>query len=222
MDESVRLEEIIQAACPVAAKLSSSQQNRLAILVRSFLRDVEFRGAGGFHPPPEAHPKIAAHVCLLLLNRDQDHFDLGLRVVLHPHGIHYCRELADRQFRRGRMDVDWGEIRRDGTDSAAAMCRVMHEFVHRLDNPDVRANTSPALRSNECHATWAKVMEEERRFLRARIEYGVPTPLAPSAATNHAEFFACTTEAFFARPDMLRDQFPRVYAQLAHFYGDRA
>ena len=222
MDEFARLEELIQTACPVAAKLSSSQQNQLAILVRSFLRDVEFRGAGGFQPPPEAHLKIAAHACLLLLNREQDHFDLGLRVVLHPQGIHHCRELADRQFRRGHMDVDWAEIRGDGAESIAAMCRVMHEFVHRLDSPHMHANTSPALRSTECHATWAKVMEAERKFLRARLEYGVPTPLTPSAATNHAEFFACTTEAFFARPDMLRDQFPRVYAQLAHFYGGRA
>ena len=222
MDESARLEEIIQTACPVAAKLSPLLQSRLAVLVRSFLRDVEFRGAGGFQPPPKAHLKIAAHACLLLLNRQQDHFDLGLRLVLHPHGTHHCRELADRQFRRGRMDVNWAEIRRDGAESVAAMCRVMHEFVHRLDSSHVRANASPALRSAVCHATWAKVMEEEREFLRARIEYGVPTPLTPFAATNHAEFFACTTEAFFARPDMLRDQFPRVYAQLAHFYGGRA
>jgi len=222
MDESTRLDEIIQSACPVVARLPSVHQNRLAILVRSFLRDVEFRGAGGFQPPPEAHLKIAAHACLVLLNRQQDHFDLGLRAVLHPHGIHHCHELDDRQFRRGRMDVDWGEIRRDGAVSVAAMCRVMHEFVHRLDDPHVRASTSSPLCSTECHATWAKVMEEERKFLRARIEYGVPTPLTPYAATNHAEFFACTTEAFFARPDMLRDQFPRVYAQLAHFYGGRA
>ena len=222
MDESARLEEIIQTACPVAAKLSPLLQSRLAVLVRSFLRDVEFRGAGGFQPLPEDHLKIAAHACLLLLNRQQDHFDLGLRVVLHPNGIHRCREIADRQFRRGQIDVDWAEIRREGAESVAAMCRVMREFVHRLDNPQVRVNTSPALRSAECHATWTKVMEEERKFLRARIEYGVPTPLAPYAATNHAEFFACTTEAFFARPDMLRDQFPRVYAQLAHFYGGRA
>jgi MtfA peptidase len=222
MNESARLEEIIQTTCPVSAKLSSSQRYRLAVLVRSFLRDVQLRGAGGFQPPPEAHLKIAAYACLLLLNRQQDHFDLGLRVVLHPHGIPHCRELADRQFRRGRVDVDWTEIRRDGAESIAAMCRVMHEFVHRLDSPHMRASTSPALLSIECHATWAKVMEEERKFLRARIEYGVPTPLTPYAATNHAEFFACTTEAFFARPDMLRDQFPRVYAQLAHFYGGRA
>jgi Mlc titration factor MtfA (ptsG expression regulator) len=222
MDESARLEETIQSASPVVAKLPSAHQSRLVILVRSFLRDVEFRGAAGFQPPPEAHLKIAAHACLLLLNRDQDHFDLGLRVVLHLHGIHHCRELADRQFRRGRMDMDWAEIRRDGADFVAAMCRVMHEFAHRLDSPHMLANTSPALLSTECHATWAEVMEEERTFLRARIEYGVPTSLTPYAATNHAEFFACTTEAFFARPDMLRDQFPRVYAQLAHFYGGRA
>lgn len=61
-------------------------------------------------------------------------------------------------------------------------------------------------------------MEEERDILCARLDYGVPTPINPGAATSHAKFFARMTQAYFEQPDMLQDHFPRVYAQLSQFY----
>jgi Mlc titration factor MtfA (ptsG expression regulator) len=86
----------------------------------------------------------------------------------------------------------------------------------------MRADSSQALPSTECHATWAGVMDEEREVLPAKLEYGVTTPLAPDTITNHADFFARIAETSFERPHMLRDECPRVYAQLAHFYEDGA
>lgn len=212
----------IRAALPLVEKLSLSQQKRLNRLVRQFLHDVEFRDACAKDPTPEAPLKVASHACLLLLNRQQDRFHIGLRIVIHANGIDPRPGGKARQFRWGHMDIDWAEIRQDGATSAACITRVMHEFAHRLDSHNMRANSTPALLSTQCHATWAKVMEEERDVLCARLDYGVPTPIDPAAATSHAEFFACTTEAYFEQPDMLRDHFPRVYAQLAHFYEDGA
>lgn len=222
MGGPIRISTQIQTALPLVEKLSIPRQKRMTFLVRNFLHDVEFRGACGIKPPEEVLFRVASHACLLLLNRKQNRFDIGLRVVIHVNGIHPRTEGSARQFRWGHMDIDWGEIWRDGTTSAAGITRVMHEFCHRLDRSNMRADITPALLSSECHATWAKVMDEEREVLRARLDYGVPTPLDPDAATNHAEFFARTTEAYFERPDMLRDEFPRVYAQLAHFYEDGA
>ena len=37
--------------------------------------------------------------------------------------------------------------------------------------------------------------------------------------TNMAEFFACTTEAYFETPEMLSTHYPDVYERLLHFYG---
>lgn len=222
MGGQTRLDSQIGAALPLAEKLSIPRQKRLTRLVRQFLHDVEFRDACPRDPTPDAPLKVASHACLLLLNRHQDRFHIGLRIVIHANGISPRPGGKARHFRWGHIDIDWAEIRRDGATSAAGIARVMHEFAHRLDSPPLRTNSTPALLSTQCHATWAKVMEEERDVLRARLDYGVPTPIDPAAATSHAEFFARTTEAYFEQPDMLQDHFPRVYAQLAHFYEDGA
>jgi Mlc titration factor MtfA (ptsG expression regulator) len=41
----------------------------------------------------------------------------------------------------------------------------------------------------------------------------------PYGATNHAEFFAVATEAFFEKPRELRAKKPDLYSLLAGFYG---
>jgi hypothetical protein len=41
----------------------------------------------------------------------------------------------------------------------------------------------------------------------------------PYGATNHAEFFAVATEAFFEKPRELRDKKPDLYDLLSDFYG---
>ena len=40
----------------------------------------------------------------------------------------------------------------------------------------------------------------------------------PYGARNEAEFFAVATEAFFERPESLRNALPALYALLADFY----
>ena len=47
---------------------------------------------------------------------------------------------------------------------------------------------------------------------------GAPTLLDKYGATNHAEFFAVITEAFFERPRALRARHPELYAELQQFY----
>ena len=51
-----------------------------------------------------------------------------------------------------------------------------------------------------------------------RVDRGGRTPLDPYAAESPGEFFAVLSEAFFERPEFVREMYPDVYAQLAQFY----
>jgi MtfA peptidase len=222
MQGSTQLERLIDSASPLVAKLSPDRRNRLATLVSQFISDVEFRGAHGFELTPQVLVTIATHACLLLLNRRQDRYGIGLRIVVHDRAIPDAPELMGRYSRWGKMDLNWNDILRGGIISVDGCNVVMHEFAHRLDSANIFMDGAPALHSASCHATWRRVMDEELTLFREGLADGVLTPLNSYAATNHAEFFACTTEAYFEQPDMLKAHFPRVYERLAHFYEDGA
>ena len=63
------------------------------------------------------------------------------------------------------------------------------------------------------------MLEESYERLCARVEAHEPGVLDDYAATNHAEFFAVATEAFFERPQDLKDQYPDFDDQLHTVYG---
>jgi Mlc titration factor MtfA (ptsG expression regulator) len=61
-------------------------------------------------------------------------------------------------------------------------------------------------------------MKSEYFSLRAADESGVPTLLDTYGATNPAEFFAVSVEAFFERPYALRARHPKLYATLNSYF----
>ena len=61
-------------------------------------------------------------------------------------------------------------------------------------------------------------MKTEFASLRAADETGIPTLLDTYGATNPAEFFAVSTEAFFERPCALRSRHPKLYAELQRYF----
>ncbi len=61
-------------------------------------------------------------------------------------------------------------------------------------------------------------MRVEFASLRAADETGIPTLLDTYGATDPAEFFAISTEAFFERPCALRTRHPKLYAELQSYF----
>lgn len=215
-----RLEIMIDAASPVVAKLSPGRRARFTHLVDQFLQDVEFRGADGFDVTSRVRVTLATYACFLLLNRPRDRFDLGMRIVITESGPPSDAQMMGRYSRWGRMDLCWSSIMKDGVLSIPGCCRAMHELAHRLDNRNIFRDGLPASHSAECHEKWCVDMDEELDFLRTRLANGYESPLTPHAATSQADFFNCTTTAYFEQPDMLREHFRRVHDRLAHFYED--
>jgi Mlc titration factor MtfA (ptsG expression regulator) len=94
----------------------------------------------------------------------------------------------------------------------------MHEFAHVLDRADGAFDGTPELRALAHYRPWAEVMNEHFVKLRERRS-AQRKALRSYGAENEAEFFAVATEAFFERPDRLREHLPDLYRELCRFYG---
>ncbi|MBN1411478.1 MAG: zinc-dependent peptidase [Spirochaetales bacterium] len=83
----------------------------------------------------------------------------------------------------------------------------LHEFIHNVDGKDGCIDGIPALLfDNKTSREWMEVMEEESE----NIKKG-KSDINPYALTNHAEFFAVTSEYFFENPQSMAKNHPRLY-----------
>ncbi len=87
-----------------------------------------------------------------------------------------------------------------------------HEFAHVLDgyHPD----GIPDELSLGSYRPWIEVMQREFE----KVHKG-KSMLRQYAGTNPAEFFACSVEAFFEKPEMMKNKAPKLYKQLSTFFN---
>ncbi len=91
---------------------------------------------------------------------------------------------------------------------------VLHELAHLLDFADNDVDGAPSLMDRRSAQAWSALVKREIQ----RIKIG-RSMLRRYAATNHAEFFACATEAFFERPDIMARQHAELFEALSAFYA---
>jgi len=214
-------------------RLSASDRAELLGHVQVFLAEKRFEGCGGFEITDEVCVTIAAHACLLLLHRRTDYFPMLLTILVYPLtymveekrqvGEHLWEEgivsrLGETGRRMGSLVLSWGAVKHGAADPADGKNVVLHEFAHQLDFENDAADGVPGLATREQQLAWADVMRSEFASLRAAEESGVPTLLNTYGATDPAEFFAVSVEAFFEQPLALRTHHPRLYAELRTYF----
>lgn len=95
----------------------------------------------------------------------------------------------------------------------------IHEFAHLIDMADGEVDGLP---EKLCKQAFALPWLELVKTKTAQIEQN-KSSIRNYGATNHAEFFAVTSEYFFERPKMLKHKHPALYEALQGFYRqDRA
>jgi Mlc titration factor MtfA (ptsG expression regulator) len=128
-----------------------------------------------------------------------------------------------------------------GRPNADAFNVVIHEFAHKLDAGNDAIDGVPGF-TRKLHAgldarRWREVLEASLDDLAARVEeversiprnvdpesmradrYYAKLPLDAYAATDEAEFFSVSSEAFFVAPQRLADAYPDWYRLLATYY----
>jgi len=87
-----------------------------------------------------------------------------------------------------------------------------HEFAHVLDG--YRPDGVPDELALGAYRPWIEVMHREFE----KVNKG-KSMLRQYAGTNPAEFFACSVEAFFEKPEMMKQKAPELYKQLSDFFN---
>ncbi|MEO5716980.1 MAG: M90 family metallopeptidase [Chthoniobacterales bacterium] len=225
--------EIISRQLPFFDRLSPNDQKELLGHVQVFLAEKRFEGCAGLELTDEMRVTIATQACLLLLGRKTDYFPRLLTILVYPsaflvdqdrHVEGYIWEqgaegrLGETGSEMGSMVLAWDAIKSGARDPSDGHNLVLHEFAHQLDFEDHVADGTPVLGSRGEVLSWAEVMKMEFAALRAAEETGISTLLDTYGATNAAEFFAVATEAFFERPRAMRQQHPRLFAELQHYF----
>jgi Mlc titration factor MtfA (ptsG expression regulator) len=224
---------IIKKNVAFFSKLSADDQAELLDHIQVFLAEKNFEGCGGFGITDEIRVTIAAQACLLLLHRKTDYFPRLLTILVYPslYSVQEQRPITaeiweeGKSFRcgetartMGSMVLAWDAVKSGAADPADAKNVVLHEFAHQLDYENLAADGAPALETREQQRSWQNVMRTEFASLRAADDTGIPTLLDTYGATNPAEFFAVSVEAFFERPAALRSSNPRLYSQLEGYF----
>jgi Mlc titration factor MtfA (ptsG expression regulator) len=175
---------------------------------------------------------VAVQACLLIVRSGASYDDLR-SVLLYPDeflveesdvdeaGVvsEGTRVLSGQALDTSRIVLSWRDVLDSGTAEEAYNV-VLHEFAHHLDHSIGGALTEGASRNGTgVLANWHAVLEKEYDELCDAVERGEPTLIDPYGAEHLAEFFAVATETFFELPGELKRAHPRLYAELALFYG---
>ena len=217
---------------PLCRNLGHKDLYKLKKLTTLFLHEKTFTGVKGFELDEEKKMIIAIQACLPILNLDISYYEGWIEVVVYPDTFVIYRNNTDNfglvndeivaatgeAWSHGPLILAWTDVERDSFRPRAGHNVTIHEFSHKLDMLNGRANGMPPLHPNMRRSTWTKSLSRAYDVLVNKIENHEPTAINEYAATNPAEFFAVISETFFTAPIILKQSCPEVYEQLVLFY----
>ena len=225
----ILLEENIQ----VYRKLPMPLRLQLRKLIKQFLHQKHFTGAGGLEITDEIRVTIAAQACLLLLHRKSSYYPSLKTILVYPSSYlaknpydskDHSHRLGE-SWQYGPVVLAWDSSKRGGKNAFDGSNVVIHEFAHQLDQMDGVADGSPTLGKDEeiekrklKYRSWALVFTKEFESFQNKAAKGKKTVIDHYGATNPAEFFATATEAFFEKPKQLKKKRPELYKELRSYY----
>lgn len=226
--------EIVRERFPLARNLAAADFERLLKLVQLFLRTKHVEGAGGLEVTDEIRVTIAAQACFLVLWLDVGLYPALKTVIVYPSTVvprypgerrRYGRTqdekgtpILGQSWAQGVVILAWDNARRGALDPRDGKNLVFHEFAHQLDQEVGGADGVPVGLPLSALKPWAEVIERRFRQLAHAERIGRRSVLDTYGATNHAEFFAVATEAFFEKPHALLSRKPDLYALLVDLY----
>lgn len=227
--------DILARNVPLARGLTATDSDRLLRVARLLLDEVPFEGCGGLDLDDEIRVTIAATAALLLHRLPYPRFTKLVRVLVYPDtfvpvGAPSQHEMLvvepDPSLGQAWIDgivvLSWADILNDAADHPRRGNVIIHEMSHILDAEDGRFDGTPLLDDSSQGLAWARILEQDFHRQREAVDAGMDAPLSDYAATNHSEFFAVATEAFFCEPERLRRQLPELYEQMARFFRQGA
>lgn len=216
------------AALPFLAALNREEQGNLKQLAEAFLADKSFTGAGGLELTDAICVSVAAQGCLPVLNLGLHWYKDWSGVVIYPDEFVIPRQIADETgvvheydevaageaWSGGPLILSWRDVQMAGDGYNV----VIHEFAHKLDMREGEPDGVPPLHPGMDRVRWIEVLDTAYENFWNRVNAGEETWIDPYGAEHPGEFFAVVSETFFEWPDVVRDEYPALYDQLARFY----
>ncbi len=217
---------------PLFSGLSSVEKARLRTLTTQFLQQKTITPVQGLVLTETMQVAIAAQACLLILRLGLNYYRRWVEVVIYPSAFVVERETADENglvsskkrtllgesWSRGPVILSWDDVAADLAGKNPGHNVVLHEFAHKIDMLNGRANGMPPLHGNMVRKRWTEVFSASYDKLQQRLIHHRRHVIDRYGATAPEEFFAVATELFFTEPATLRGDHPRLYEQLVLFY----
>lgn len=211
---------------PILDRLTESELERLFELATLFLHDKSFTGAKGFAITDSVKQTIALQACLPILNIGLEAYSGWSSIIVYPGSfksdltvtdefgiVHQKKQSRSGEaWQRGPVILSWKDARHSGVRDGHNV--VIHEFVHKLDMLNGRANGFPPMQPDMDPARWTKTMTNGFEDFQKNPKPG----LDRYGTTNPAEFFAVLSEVFFETPSKLVDAYPEIYEIMVKFF----
>ncbi len=205
---------------------------QLRKLIKQFLHEKHFEGAGGLEITDEIRLTIAAEACMLILNRDSGVYPELKWIIVYPSAFIVQhdqmddagvidpepRDLLGESWGNGKVILAWDSVLRGAQNFVDGQNVVLHEFAHQLDDETGATDGAPLLAGASSYRSWAQVFSREFEALHDRIRHGKRSLIDEYGATNPAEFFAVATETFFEKPRQMAKHHAELFEVMARYY----
>ena len=223
---------ILEGNIQIYRNLPMPLRMQLRQLIKRFLHQKQFFGAGGLEITDEIRVTIAAEACMLVLNRPSAVYPKLRYIIVYPSGFVVDRagindagvvdkkpkHVLGESWDRGKVILAWDSVVHGAENFLDGHNVVLHEFAHQLDSETGSTDGAPILGGAGSYRSWAEVLSEEYMDLRKDSYHGRRSIMDHYGATNPAEFFAVATETFFEKPRRMKKHHAELFEILQKYY----
>lgn len=223
---------ILERNIQIYRNLPQPLRMQLRRLIKQFLHQKQFFGAGGLEMTDEIRVTVAAEACMLILNRPTGVYPKLRYIIVYPSAFIVAhgdmdeagvvdpnpRDLLGESWDQGKVILAWDGVLRGAQNFLDGQNLVLHEFAHQLDSETGDADGAPLLGGAGSYRSWAEVLSEEFIDLQDDTRHSRRSLMDQYGATNPAEFFAVATETFFEKPRQMAKHHSELFETLLAYY----
>ena len=224
--------QILDRNIGVYRNLPTSLRLQLRQLIKQFLHQKHFSGAGGLKVTDEIRVTVAAQACMLQLNRRGALYPRLKYIIIYPSAFvvtrsdvdesgvvsHGRKGLLGESWQNGKVILAWDNVLHGARNFIDGSNVVLHEFAHQLDSETGSTDGAPLLAGASSYRSWAAALSEEFAELQRDARFGKRSLMDHYGATNPAEFFAVATETFFEKPRRMARYHEELFEVLRSYY----
>ncbi|MEP7326853.1 MAG: M90 family metallopeptidase [Gemmatimonadota bacterium] len=216
---------------PVVSQLTPTERQKLLAIVQDLVDTRSWQGCGGLELTEETQVLIAAQAGVLVLGHNGDPYPGVETILVYPSTFRPRRfswtpssdevetsPALGEAWHHGVVILAWDSVKSGAENPFDGRNVTFHEFAHQLDGDAGAFDGVPLLGERSAYTAWAAVLDLEFERLTEAAEKGEPSVLDYYGATDRSEFFAVATEAFFEKPQQLKEKHAELYARMAQFY----